>query len=136
MQLHATVVEVLAAQANLPANVAVAKLRDYGVDDAMLAAVTAAATAYLEVVNAPRLATGRVCMATETIEQHFAAADEILDKQLDKLERWFRKTLPEFVSRYRNVRTLANMAGLRAGAAPTPIPNPTSAPVPALAGKA
>ena len=115
--------EILAAQVDLPAGSTVAKLRDYGLSAEMLAAADE------EVVNAPRL-------ATATIEQHFAAADEILDKQLDKLERWFRKTLPEFVSRYRNVRTIANMAGLRAGAAPTPIPNPTSAPVPALAGKA
>ena len=65
--------------------------------------------------------------ATETIELHFAAADEILDKQLDKLVRQFKKAHPEFVSRYRNARLIVNVAASRAGAPP--------APAPALAGE-
>ena len=45
-----------------------------------------------------------MCTATDTIELHFATADEILDKQLDKLVWQFRKTHPEFISRYRGAR--------------------------------
>ena len=131
MQLHAKAAEILAAQADLPLNSAVAKLRDYGVSEALLAGVAASASADEEVVNAPRLATGRVRTATETIEQHFAAADEILDKQLDKLVRQFKKTHLEFVSRYRNARVIVNVAASRTGAPSAPVPTP----VPALAGK-
>ena len=46
MQLHAKAAETLAAQADLPLNSAAVKLRDYGVSEAMLSAVAAAATAY------------------------------------------------------------------------------------------
>ena len=125
MQLHAKAAEILAAQAELPLNSAIAKLRDYGVDDAMLASVSAAATAYEEVVNAPRLATGKVRTATETIEQHFSTADEILDKQIDKLVRQFKKAHPEFVSRYRNARVIVNVAASRGAGAPVPAPMAT-----------
>lgn len=136
MQLHAKAAEILAAQADLPLNSAAAKLRDYGVSEALLAGVAASVSAYEEVVNAPRLATGRVRTATETIELHFAAADEILDKQLDKLVRQFKKTHPEFVSRYRNARTIVNVASSRTVAALNATPAPTATPAPALAGKA
>ena len=56
----------------------------------------------------------------------------ILDKQLDKLVRQFKKVQPEFVSRYRNARVIANVAASRAGTPSAPAP----APAPALAGKA
>ena len=96
MQLHARAVEILAAQVDLPAVSTVAKLRDYGVSAEML--------------------------ATATIEQHFAAADEILDRQLDKLARQFKKGHAEFVSRYRNARVIVNVAASRAAADPAPAP--------------
>ena len=50
------------------------------------------------------------------------AADEILDRQLDKLARQFKKGHAEFVSRYRNARVIGNVAASRAAADPAPAP--------------
>ena len=134
MNLHAKAQEIIAAQ---PANGTGVKLRGYGVSDAMLAGVEASATAYQDVVNGPRLAKGKVRSATETIAEHFAVADDILDKKLDKLVRQFKKGHAEFLARYRNARQIVNVSATRTTAAPNPArvvaPTTAATAVPALA---
>ena len=76
-------------------------------------------------------AVGRVRTATETIEQHFAVADEILDRQLDKLVRQFKQEHADFVSRYRSARLIVNVAASRANGPAAPAGKPATVPMPA-----
>ena len=131
--------EIPTAEANVPDAAPAPELREYGVTTAMLTAVGAAAGAYGEVVHAPRLATGEVRTATQTILEHFFQGDAVLDLQLDKLVRQFKAGHADFVTQYRSARIIVQAAASRTnngGAPVTPAPTPTPAPAreSALAG--
>jgi hypothetical protein len=103
-----------------------AGLADYGVTATKLATFQAVISAYGDIMDKPRqtIATGKT--VTQQLGDAFAAADEILEEELDNLIIQFADTNAKFVSDYQNARIVVDVAASHAS------PNQTAtAPAPA-----
>lgn len=83
-------------------------LVDFGVDAAQLTDFDTAIVEWDTESTEPRTAISERVAATGELPVLFAAADEILKKQLDKLMEKFRKLDPPFYNTYKSARKIVN----------------------------
>jgi len=97
-----------AATANL------ANLASYGVTAAKLADLKAKIDAYAASITKPRDAVASGRTATQQLAAEFAAADAVLNDQMDALVPQFATTNTTFVNDYKNARVVVSSGGGKA----------------------
>ena len=105
----------------------IAKLADYGVTPAKLAALQVAIDAYSAVITKPREARVASKTVSEVLAAEFKAVDEILRDHLDNLIPQLADTDPTFVTDYKNARVIVATAATRT-AGEQPATPPKAAP--------
>ena len=105
----------------------VAKLADYGVTPAKLAALQTAVDAFSAAITKPRetRVTGKT--VTEVLTAEFKTVDEILRDRLDNLVPQLAGVDPTFVTDYRNARVIVAAAATHATGEKPAKPAPTAA---------
>jgi hypothetical protein len=98
-----------AAQENLE------PLTGYGVDAESLASFAGVMKLYGELVGKPRATQTAITAALTQMDSEFAAADRVLENELDQMMNSFRRTDPEFFNAYQHARDVVHNAATHSG---------------------
>lgn len=110
------------------ANARLPHLADYAVTAADLARLQAAITAFRGDISKPRVAKVNRATQNQQIENCIGRIDDLLRELMDRLARKFKKTNPEFLSRYEKARLIIDRGSGRGGGPDTPPSEPPPEP--------
>ncbi|MDB5252471.1 MAG: carboxypeptidase regulatory-like protein [Flaviaesturariibacter sp.] len=84
---------------------------DFGITPVLVTSLTAAAGAFRETKDAPRVATTERSTKTRTLAEHITATSRHIRRKMDKLVTFYKETHPEFHKQYFESRKVMDLAG-------------------------